>query len=298
LANLEYLFIDNEQAKTLRNNLLNGRHQEAENFLNTLTDTNDRHYYFEAAADWNKTPAKVQEWFTSQSRPAQIASTIHRTKQAWNYSDWTYGSKDPEKFRSEINACNEQFTLLATLNPRDASFYYWRIWIARALYRADLSRELFDEALSREPGCKANASNSLFTESSWWFGSPNGLAEHARSLIPRLPAKIGAHTLLIEAHKLNSTSSPEVWLDPGVKGDIIEANDQCIREGFQGVNGQRSRHWLAWGLSKIHEYQRAAEHFEVLLGNAPAEPWGSMRFGLDRIFSSYKSAKKKSIGAK
>ena len=293
--NLEYFYLDTDEARNLRQNLKAKRFQEVDSFLNTQTDTNEKMYYLEAAADWNSTPVFLQSWFSTQSQPARTVAVIHRAKCAWNFSSWTYGSSDLSKFQSEIAACKEQFEHLANFDTKDASCYYWAIWIARALYQPELARKLFEESLARNPENKANAVNSLYTESGSWFGSPETLIEYTRSLVPRLPRTIGASSLLIEAHYLNAFGNESVWSMPDTRNDIIEANDCCLQEGFQGINGHRTRHWLAWGLTKIGEYQRAKPHFESLVGDPPAVPWGSMRFGLDRIFNNYRKARKQSL---
>lgn len=300
LEYLWYLNIDTPEAKQLRDNLQTGRYREVENLIDSLKDTNDRMYYLEAAADWKKTPEFLDRWFQSNSPTSNIVSLIHSTKRSFRF--WTNRASDIELFNDELKKADEGFSKHAFNFPNDASHFYWHIWVARALGTPAHARDLFNESFSRAPENKANASVSINTEGPQWFGSKIKLYEYTKFLLPQLPSGIGASSLLIEAHYLNQLEEePDISnysSEKELRDDIIFVFDSCTNEGFRGSTGIRSLHYLAWGLSRINEHKLAKQIFQQINGSPPGSPWGSYKFGLDAIFSSYRSARKKSFSAR
>lgn len=300
LEYLWYLNIDTPEAKQLRDNLQTGRYREVETFIDSIQDTNDRMYYLEAAADWRKTPEFLNRWFQTNSPTSSIVSLIHTTKRSFKL--WTNSASDRELFNEELKKSDNGFSQYAFNFPNDASHFYWHIWVARTLGAPAHARDLYNESFKRAPDNKANASVSINTEGEDWFGSRSQLYEYTKHLLTQLPSGIGASSLIIEAHYLNQHNQESdvsnYCSEQEMREDILHALDNCISEGFNGSTGIRSLHYLAWGLSRINEYKLAQSVFQQIHGSPPGSPWGSYKFGLDAIFSSYRSARKKSLAAR
>lgn len=294
--NLEFLNVDNDAATELRKELKSSRFANAESILKATTESTSRTYLLEAAADWSKTPSFIRKWASLGSIESQLVLAIHHTKLAWNLSSWTRGRADLAAFQNELQSHSDWLKSYCTSNPRDASVYYWRIWIARAQNDPDHARILSEQAFSIDPSNIANASGSLYTESAWWFGDTDKVLKHAEDLSRRMPADAHAASLIIEAHYLNQlTQQSGYWDSDSVREDILNSSHQNPAQPISTIADYRSAHWHAWGLSRIQRHAEAKDYFEHLRGAPPATPWGSMRFGLDALFSVYKNDRNKAL---
>lgn len=293
--NLEILNIDNEPASKLRKYIRAKDFGLAEQIIAQACDTNQRTYLLEAAADWSTTIPVLIEWATTNTQTSQLVAAIHRAKMSWNHSNWTHGASNPTLFKAELDDCTIWFDRYASLNPNDASVYYWRIWLARASYNPELARTLHTDAIRTDPRNIFNASTSLYTESGSWFGNPELVLNHAHKLMAAVPREVGSTSLIVEAHYLNQFGNPSYWSLPQVTNNILEANNLNQIKRITTITDYRAAHWFAWGLSRIDRHDLASPYFEMLTGDSPSTPWGSMRFGLDAIFSAYKKNRKKAL---
>lgn len=293
LVNLADLDVDDQAAVELRTALTKRRFDVAEQTIARQRDANERMYYLEAAADWKSEAQFLRDWAASGSLNGRLAVAIHGLKHAWNHSTWTHGASDMARFRAEVQAAQSELMAIAKSSPKDASFFFWMIWAARALFDAELARKFYDEAVRRDPTVLANHDAALYTESPSWFGSEDAMMEFARRIAQTGPKGIGADMLIVEAHWMATLDSRNPrWKLPEVREEIVTADARNRQSPATGINLMRSHQWFAYGLWAIGEPALAKQRFAEI-GNASIEhPWSSLRFGLDAIFGEFKKARK------
>lgn len=295
-AFLWYLNIDNQVSRTLRRHIRSAKFGEAERILATTQDTNEQTYLYESAADWNRTYGFLRAWFSNGSETAEIVRAIHETKLQWRGLISTIRKTHSRTRSAVLDTLDADFTSYSSRHPNAAFQLYWHISIARAMGNAEYARELYQASLANASENKANAWASLQTESTEWFGSAQQLYDYCFWLMPQLPDRIGAPTLVVEAHYLNSFCLDPTYLEsPRVRDDIVWAYESCLNRPIDGVCRVRSLHYLAWGLMAVSEYTRAKVVFNQLQGAPPGSPWGSFKFGLDALFGEYQSQRRRAL---
>jgi hypothetical protein len=293
LVNLVYLDIDDRAARELRGALAKRRFDVAEQTIAGQRDANERQYYLEAASDWRGPAPFLRDWAARGSATGRLAAAIHGLKRSWDHSPWTRGPNDLQRFQAEVRAASEQLASIAKASPRDAVPLYWMIWAARGLREATRARELYDEAVRRDPTVLANHAAALWTESPSWFGSESAMLEHARRVASEGPGGIGADALIVEAHWVlaQGPRNPR-WTLPDVRAEVLEADARDRAAPATGIARVRADHWFAYGLWAIGEAALARDRFAAI-GRTPTElPWGVLRFGLDGLLGDFGRARR------
>jgi hypothetical protein len=297
--------IDDEAARRARRALASGRFDAAESLLSSATDANERAYYAEALADWPGEPAFLERWTQINSNHAATVAAIQRLKWAWEARGGGYagavGADAWSEFARRLPDARNRLVAAAKRNTKDATVLPWLSWCARGLSEPELSTKAFAEAIRRQPTLRGAYSSALLSVSSQWFGSEDGAFEFAREHAFTAPHGIGAPCLVIEAHfyaseSLRDEQNKSYWTQPAVRAEVEAAHQACTEQGFFGLNGLRSRHWLAYGLWKSGHFTAAAEHFQHLrVWNQ--WPWGGFRTGFNWLLNPFGRARKQSIRA-
>lgn len=292
---------DSRGARRARALLRGGKFAPLEEVVAGTTDPNERTYLAEALADWAGPAPWVERWRQHSALPfARTVAGIWRIKHAWDFTPWTRGEVDLVKFGEQLKAAKAELIDAAKADPRCAAPFPWLMWIARGRRDEELYGQALAEGLRRSPATKLIYSSALYSESPHWFGSHERLTGFAHRHARTAPRGIGAPTLIVEAHLFADPQfgqgSGGYWHQPTVRHDVIAAAKACDAEGYHGMNGVRTRYWLAFGLWKSAEFAAAAPHFRALGTVWNQVPWSGMRI-LNRLLNPYYKARKQCLAA-
>lgn len=298
------LDIDDPGAAAARDALRRGNFEPAQTLLRAAADPNERAYYAEALGDWPGEASFLRTWVDrTGSVDAFLVSAIQRIKWAWEARGGSEGAGVSaaawREFAKRLPLARQSLLEALKRNPRDATACPWLMWCARGLGDRRLSEKALGEAVQRCPDLRSAYSSALLTVSDSWYGSQEEMFEFARRYGAPGGAAPGAPVLIIEAHYYAFEGLPVTdphrktyWARLAVRDDVIAANDACTRQGFHGMNGLRTRHWLAYGPWKCGEHAAAAAHFEAIGGTWNQWPWGGLRRGFNWLFNSFGRARR------
>ncbi|MCW5775511.1 MAG: hypothetical protein KIS87_03570 [Phycisphaeraceae bacterium] len=299
--NVADLDVDTSESHEARVLLRQRRPDELDQVVRKCTEPNQRTHLAEALGDWAGDAPWVAQW--RERSPTAFARTAHgiwQTKRAWDFSPWTHGRTDMSEFRTRLESARDELLTAARMDSRCAAPLPWLMWCARGLGDPDLSAKAFGEGTRRSPSTKLVYSSSLLSESTHWFGEVGQALEAARGYARSAPHGIGAASLVIEAHlgvdPQFGAGAGGYWRSPAVRDEVVSAASTCDAEGFHGINGVRTRYWLAFGLWKVGEHAAAAPHFRSLGAVWNQNPWFGMRI-LNRLLNPYYKARKQCLSA-
>ena len=299
--NVADMDVDTAISRRARSLLRAGKLGELESIVQQNTDANDRIHLAEALGDWAGAAPWVEAWREQSSLPfAKTACGIWRVKRAWDSTPWTHGAVNMSEFKTQLEIAKGELLAAAKADVRCPAPIPWLMWCARGQRDNALYQKVLQEGLRRTPEAKFVYSSAIYSESALWFGDDERLMAFARHSCCKAPRGIGAPALLVEAHLFADPAFGQgkggYWHTPTVRGEVIRAARECEAEGFRGINGIRTRHWLAFGLWKVAEHAAASPHFRELGSVWNQVPWSGTRI-LNRLLNPYFKARKQCLGA-
>lgn len=276
-------YCDNEYTTDLRARLAIGDYEAIPEALALAPDSNDRGFIYEAATDWEKRPAFLDQWERDE-RDSPIRLTIDGiflVKAAWLARGSGWKVKDSGGFFGHLESSMASLQRAVEIDPNEPTAWAWQIYTAKGLqWSIDEVRPLYDRAASIAPAYRQPASMYLDYLAPKWHGGPKSYLRFAREAASRSPRGSTLPVLMAEAHTEMSTGwgrpgatdkGAAYWSQPGVAEEIFAAN----RHGFAGhtecMDSARTRVFFAYALWKCGHTAEAAEHLRII---GKSTPWG------------------------
>jgi len=250
----------------------------------------------EALADWPGENGVCRDWHAStKSRIARAAAGVHRLKWAWE-AQGREGGAAWHRVKARLPGVRDELVAIARQDRDDPTILPWLLWCMTGLHDEEAVTKVFAECRRRDPTVRAAYSAMTLSRTASWFGSNQECIEWAHEHALSAPRGHGIPAILIEAHWWCSQMTDEShWKQPRVQADVFAANEACNAEGYRGMNGVRTRHYLAFGLWKCGNYSAAKTHFRELGEVCNQWPWGGARFAnrwLNPFFKARKQCRK------
>jgi tetratricopeptide (TPR) repeat protein len=276
-------YCDNEFTTDLRARLTLGDYEAIPEALALAPDPNDRGFIYEAAADWEKRPAFLDQWERDEpDSPVRLTvEGIYWVKAAWLARGSGWNAKDVGGFFAHLESSMASLQRAVEIDPNESAAWAWRIYTAKGLqWSPDDVRALYDRAASIAPGYRQPASMHLDYLAPKWHGDTDSYLRFAREATARAPRGSTLPVLIAEAHIEMATGwgrpgatdkGPAHWSKPGVAEEVLAANRQCFTGHTECMDSARTRVFFAYALWKCGRTTEAAEHLRII---GKSTPWG------------------------
>lgn len=276
-------YCDNEYTTELRSRLALGDYEAIPEALALAPDPNDRGFIYEAAADWEKRPAFLDQWERDEPDcPVRLTvEGIFLVKAAWLARGSGWNVKNAGGFFAHLESSMASLHRAVEIDPNESAAWAWQIYTAKGLqWSPDQVRPLYDRAASIAPAYRQPASMHLDYLAPKWHGDKDSYLRFAREAAARAPRGSTLPVLIAEAHIEMSTGlgrpgatdkGAAYWSQPGVAAEVMAANRQCFTDHKECMDSARTRVFFAYALWKCGCAAEAAEHLRII---GKSTPWG------------------------
>lgn len=231
-------------ALRLRRHLDAGRWEPVHEYLEGVTDPDDRDFYAAMVVAQPGRPQWLEGWLAARpnSPTTWLVRGMHAVQWAWEArgSGWsdTVAAQGWKDFRERLALAERELQRAAELAPADPTPWVHLMWCAiGSQLGVDVIGQRFEQA-TRRHALNRNAHTSwLQAQCAKWFGSHDKMFDFARKTVAQLPEGHTLHVLIAIAHverhamlfrEKRGHEADGYFLQPDVREEINDAARRSV----------------------------------------------------------------------
>lgn len=283
------LLAGDETALRFRDQLAAGHWREFHDFLESVTDTDIRHFYIQGLSEISGRPEWMDEWVAACPRSA-LPLTFrgrHATSWAWEARGSARAKYVKEDawpvFYNRLVAGDQDLALAAALDERDPAPHAFGIWTAMGLSlgQPEVARR-YGEVARRDRLNIGAAYAMIQATARKWGGSHDAMFGFAREVSASAPEGHSAHKAIALAHiekwlDEDRDEQPRYFLAPEIKAEIRAAADRSIRSPRYARAGSvlswSDRNVFAFCFRLMRDYDAQLAQMQIIGSRITKTPW-------------------------
>jgi len=271
-------------ASRLREALEKREWRSVRDFLNTVTDPDDRAFYLGIC----QTTPGVQEWIDEWTA-AEPDTTLPVLVQGANGIQWAWDARGRagsaqttarqfREFHRRLKVAEDHLRDVVRRDPDDVDAWSSLVTTARGLELGKPeARRRFDEVTRRHPLHIYAHDQMLQGLCAKWFGSDKDMFSFARQAVTKSPPGNPLGHLVAVAHfEFWSGNGPDNHMTRSkVRDELHAAANHSVRHADYRprLGGQVSHNWFAFAFSLSGDFTAAREHFDIIGQSITSSPW-------------------------
>jgi hypothetical protein len=274
-------------ARALRGWLAQRDWPAARDFLQTLTDPDDRTFYLGVCAEVDGVQDWIEQWIAAEphSTLPQLVRGTHGVYWAWEARGAARANRTSEaqfrEFSRRLKMAENCLDEVIERDPAEATAWSFLVssGMGRQLDRAEVERR-FAGAVAQHPWHLRAHTAMLQYLCEKWYGSHADMFEFARRAAADSPPGSPLAGLVANAHieywlSLPAGKDAKYMSQPDVVAELNKAADHSVRHpSFQRRPGWPSIHnTFAFAFACAADYPSAAEQFDIIGDLLTEWPW-------------------------
>lgn len=280
-------FVRDPDALRLRDELADGRWEDAHEFLESVRDWRLRNFYVNALARVPGRPEWIDEWIAARPN-----SSVPLLFCGWHRVNWAWEARGSGRaktvqqdawpvFQSRLVAADRDLVKAAALDKEDPTPLARSIWVAMGLSLGQPEvRRRFAAADAREQQNQAACYAMIQATARKWGGSHEAMFEFARMVAREAPDGSSGHKMIALAHverwlDLPREERPAYFRDDAVGREIRAAADRSIRSAAYPSDSPTwaDRNAFAFCFNLMHDWDAALAQIKLIGPRITPGPW-------------------------
>lgn len=269
----------------------------AHDFLQAVSDPDDRSFYVDICAGVNGVQDWVEQWIAAapHSSLPMLVRGAHAVRWAWKARDAAVARRKPQdqlgEFFRRLKVAEACLDSVVEGDPGDSTAWSFLVTagLGRHVDRAEAERR-FRAAVASHPWHLAAHTSMLEYLCEKWYGSHEEMFAFAGEAAAKSPAGSPLPVLLVDAH-IEYWQSRRVGADasylsrPDVVAELNAAADHSVRHPayVRRPGWPRLHNAFAFAFVCAGDYRSAAQQFDIIGDLVTDHPWSCLRGDRDGV---------------